>query len=1028
MRLFSQIYFLFFLSYNKESNMYKALMHSVIKSKDQFKKQRNGFKISTKPKSIYGGQSPIQLGTTCEEFVTPDTNNMDENKLVKKINKELQYNVKLMKYLYDNDIEFIQKSEDYHKPPGYFICRIIGYESININSWYNEKQGKMTKIPDIRYKIQIVGFIPKTTNSQINLNSIIQVPEDYINIWQNYREFKIKIMKTKPDLEKMLKYLEINFIKCGVAHSKKVLNGNLVVHDMNKTLSIKYDFDNIVDSMDNISKVKENDKSPIKIDNNILQQKQKFNLLDIYYYKNLPNSQSVIQTEINDYFNVCQSHYNIKPNKQFKFIFNKDYFNKYSHNDNDNKNKFINLNKLKLSKDDMDRRVSQYQYNKTVYEEKLDTINKNLKKKAISVIKDFVKSDSETLGNIDEDKTMNNSSEQNVKKMMFLSHNIQNKNGKETNDENDIQGVGISNIFRQYSEMLFGQDVVNGNININKQNDNAFEFTKSMIILLQETNWLAIDETIYGQGDVYYVPCDVANGSLFMYGKTLYGYNTFRSLAKDDNSKTLVYKHIDIDCINYNHSDILEEIRKCKKKYDEKKNKKKSQEGGTERELRKRTATEQTDEAQLNTGQVQTRIGKDQTSKSSQSKKQKVQVQVCQEKPDKTEYIKNYIYNTSLMIDDEKSSFKMLELKYRLFFDFLKKYNENNEIDNEMFLNSIFLRPQFELNYLNFKENEFKGRIMVHDLTDWFQKGLTETINYSSVIHGKISKSMTIKNQRLFAISCDERMNFTNSFRNIDSRNNKTKQLCTIFSSEFFDPRENSDETHVLLIGIGVAGPTKNHVAMVIANKTFEEVVINVHLESAGQGDKANSNEYALAELDVLLNCILGNNIHPFFEKHNNKIKTIRIFSDFNLLSNVIADRLKKFKIQKQFKNFKFNMLLDGVKTHDNVKKINKNSYETSELDAKKINSGCIDNVIYISKVKSIEDNIEKCIIGERKLPSEKYTKDQYDSLSDHSPMIIIENMPSDTASFNKNRDNSPSVIDNRTKYLLNPRTPSMFK
>jgi len=829
-----------------------------------------------------------------------------------------------------------------------------------------------------------------------------------------------------------LKYLEINFIKCGVAHSKKVLNGNLVVHDMNKTLSIKYDFDNIVDSMDSISKVKENDKSPIKIENNILQQKQKFNLLDIYYYKNLPNSQSVIQTEIKDYFNVCQSHYNIKANKQFKFIFNKDYLNKYSHNDN--KNKFINLNKLKLSKDDMDRRVSQYQYDKTVYEEKLDAINKNLKEKAISVIKDFVKSDSETLGNIDEDKAMN-SSEQNVKKMMFLSHNIQNKNGKETNDENDIQGVGISNIFRQYSEMLFGQNVVNGNIN--KQNDNAFEFTKSMIILLQETNWLAIDETIYGQGDVYYVPCDVANGSLFMYGKTVYGYNTFRSLAKDDNSKTLVYKHIDIDCIHYNKGEILEEIQDCKKKYDEKKNKKKSQEGGTERESRsgtKRRATEQTitDEAQLNTGKDQTRTGKaqtntgkDQTSTSSQSKKRKVQVQVCQEKPDKTKYIKNYIYNTSLMIEDEKSSFKTLELKYRLFFDFLKKYNENNQIDNEMFLNSIFLRPQFELNYFNFNENEFKGRIMVHDLTDWFQKGLTETINSSSVIHGKISKSMTIKNQRLFAISCDERMNFTNSFRNIDSRNNKTKQLCTIFSSEFFDPRENSDETHVLLIGIGVAGPTKNHVAMVIANKTFEEVVINVHLESAGQGDKANSNEYALAELDILLNCILGNNIHPFFEKHNNTIKTIRIFSDFNLLSNVIADRLKKFKIHRKMKDYKFHMLLEGVKTHDNVKKKDTTSshYSTEDINPKKINSGCIDNVIYITKVQSIEDNIEKCIIGERKLPSETYTKDQYDSLSDHSPMIIIEDIQNtyELNKVNSHHDNSPSVIDNRTKYLLNP-------
>ena len=142
--------------------------------------------------------------------------------------------------------------------------------------------------------------------------------------------------------------------------------------------------------------------------------------------------------------------------------------------------------------------------------------------------------------------------------------------------------------------------------------------------------------------------------------------------------------------------------------------------------------------------------------------------------------------------DLEEFDFQSLKIKYFSFFEYLKNYTtlpilddlkkqktdttqltrkQKNESQKENpFLNSIFLYPQFKMNYLNFDENVYKGRIMVHDLTHFFEEGLTEKRR----IYGRISMN---QGQKLFAISCDERMNFANSLRNQDSRNNKTKQL-----------------------------------------------------------------------------------------------------------------------------------------------------------------------------------------------------------------------------------------------------------
>lgn len=964
-------------------------MHSVIKSKDQFKKQRNDIKISTKPKSIYGGQL-IQ----CKASDYSDIKNIENIKT--KIQEEIKYFQRMITFLYDNDIEFlidIKFVNPEFDTNGNFICKIISYNFADKTNIQNIKSsleytilicGYISERNDINKDVQewigrfaTFWFLRNSPNFNQLTNKQFEPPgsnkiaiKDDNNVALNVDINPLEFWKH------FLKLIKTNGIKCGISHSKQYQK--IVIFTNTIEESIKNVYRNEIDNTE-ISEIKSKFKNishqfenyPIAIDNNTY--------YIIYYRK------PIIDIE-KEYFNLCNNTI-LKDNNQFKFIFNNT--NLIQNQYNDIKNKFINLNKLKTS--NMEANV----------EKQIKKINTELKTITVNIMNKFVENDKKSnFGN----------------KLLFISHNIQNKNGKETNDENSFEGVGITNIFRQYSEMLFGKkNIVDHDSSMHSTK--AFQFTQSMVILLQETNWLAIDTTIYGKGDVYYVNCDVANGSLFLYGKTVYGYNTFRSLEKQKSNTSNIYNHVDIDTIGYQKDNISKNMKYCKKLYMERykqyKNKKTIIEGGNR--SNKRTRDDITSVQQSKTTQKSKRF---KTGKN--------------DFIDKSEYINNYIQNVIYDLKNENVDFESLRIKYFGFFDYLRNFEnlpskQHKKNEENPFLNSIFLYPQFKLNYIDFEQNHFEGKIMVHDLTDWFEEGLTE----NNLVFGKVSIK---SDQRLFAISCDERMNFTNSLRNADSRNNKTKQLCTIFSSEFFDPREKQDETHVLLIGIGVAGPTKNHVAMVIANKTFEEVVINVHLESAGQGDKTNSNEYALAELDVLLNCILGNNIHPFFIKHKKTIKTIRIFSDFNLLSNVIAERLKKFKIKKSFKDFKFNMLLDGVKTHDNVKKKDGSAsqYITDKVNIKKVNSGCIDNVIYITKVKSIQNNIEKCIIGERKLPSETYTKEQYNSLSDHSPMIIIEDMPSDNTSFNNKNYNksSPNIIDIRTKKLSviseNPSKSSM--
>ena len=999
MRLFLLIYFLLIspIQNKKEyiNNMFKfvdSLVNSIIK-------------ITTKPSQKVkvirrkkGGdsQQPSAKKRKRDQSFDQTVSQPSIIEFVNKINKELDYNAKMLKYLFENEVEFIVNGEDYDANlNGKIICVIKGYV-INTDKWFDYQTMRMKKVPELKYTLQYRGYFPARSDNNNKFTQVDKYVWKDVSIYQNYNKFTAS---KNSKLEDILQYLKINFIKTTLNHTQKFKY--FVAYTDDETLSIVSDVNNEIQKQ--ISAIQQGKKLSkiekyryksyeVKIDNTSK---------EILYYKDLPNA-GELRNKI-EYFNVCQGSEPVT-NNQFNFIFNQDYFKTNHYYDN---NKFINLNLLKISDKAMTIQESQYGND---FKSKIEQIHKNMKKKTIEVVKEFVKNDEANINN---------------QLLMFISHNVQNKNGKEPKDEDSVEGVGLSNIFRQYSEMLFGQDTTSYNTDLKSK---AFQFTKSMIILLQETNWLAIDTTIYGMGNVYFVNCDLANGSLFVYGNDnlLYGYNTFRSCKLDENQKDIC-KYIDINAISTTMIPaVSKNLQNCKNIYDRLKERYKKTKGGTPG-----TKTRQTNlgdsTKKTTTPSVEQRSFKNDNS--SPKVKGTKGTKAEQELIDETKFINSYLQNMTRNLNKAmresniknlKKNLKILKIKYHSFFFYLENYyDETNatKIDKEL-LYCVFLHPQFKMKYMNFEKNVFKGSIMVHDLTNWFEKGLTE----NEKVFGKISMD---NNQRLFAISCDERMNFTNDLRDNDSRNNKTKQLCTMFSSDFFDPCFQKDETHVLLIGLGVAGPTKNHVAMLVANKKFEEIVINVHLEPSGQGDKVDSSEYALAELDALLNSICGNNIHPFFKKHKATIKNMRIFSDFNLLSNVIAERLKNFKINKGFKEFKFKLLLDRVKTHDNVKK-KKNTYHTVELDEKKVNSGCIDNVIYITKVKSIEEKIQNVIVGNRKLPDEKYTEEVYNSLSDHSSIIIIEDIDTniDNSHSSNTSDASADEYDLRTMSIQETFAP----
>jgi hypothetical protein len=418
---------------------------------------------------------------------------------------------------------------------------------------------------------------------------------------------------------------------------------------------------------------------------------------------------------------------------------------------------------------------------------------------------------------------------------------------------------------------------------------------------------------------------------------------------------------------------------------------------------------------------------------------------------------------------ETKSEFQHLLLQYNTFLnpliyliyeidDFNNTSNNTqypnvteqiHELFQEHLITSVFNHPQFRMTEFNYDTNVFKGKIMVHDITEYIVEGLaiTDPTKLLKKVTQKEKKQLKVKggnpqswrndwrtdNRKLFAISCDERMN-------LDKDEKNTKQLCTIFSSDYFDPRISRKETHVLLIGLGVTGPSLNHVALVIANNDFTDVTINVHLESGGQGAKKDKigHQYAIAELDALLQSVVGNEVHPFFERHKDKIQNIRIFGDFNLTSNAIAKHLMGFKIDKKYKMYKMKLLLDRIKTHDNVNVTidkNTNTVKTSMPITKNGNNsndneerqGCIDNVIYITKQKT--NKLNGVFIGNRKVPGKAYNVDKYKHLSDHSPVVIIEEETSDSFNYVSSLESLNSFkIESPASLFLQPQSPDKLK
>ena len=592
----------------------------------------------------------------------------------------------------------------------------------------------------------------------------------------------------------------------------------------------------------------------------------------------------------------------------------------------------------------------------------------------------------------------------NKNKFMFISHNIQFREAEN----------GLAYIFQYYKNNFFNNKILGRQNDENQslqsvdkqeeENNKLHHMMKqNLIFVFQEAGWKSLDETIYGEGDFMYVNCAVGNGELFLYKNMIYGSNSFRTGTYTDKNLIYKHKHIETDKDNniklnlFNDGDkekIKLKFIHCNKIYHELKNKKSI--GGNSAYKRGRSSI-------------------DNPSLSPTSKRKKYLGYYEQISADVIQFLDKV--ERKLLEIDRSNEFKKLQIwkanvQMNTIMNMFEKYENSEDVQqifNQLIFDVVYFRPQFAFKKFNIENNSFEGLIMVHDISRFFSKGLiNNNIQNGGVILNKtvVDKALKVREQEhsyLYSISCDERMNFKKEKQNgtLKNNDNKTKQLCLLFHKSFFNPLINTDKTHVLLLGLNVEGPTKNHVALVLASNDFSDVIINVHLESAGQGVSDNSHERALTELDLLLKYIVGRKPHPFFENNKESIERIRIFGDFNLSSTIIAKLLANFKKGQKYKDYKLELLLDNIKTHENqtTTKTAKTPKTTNTM------SGCIDNVIYITKQSAF--NIQNVIIGDRKRKNNNnISKDEEKTLSDHSPLLIIE----DNSPYNNT--NAPMDID----------------
>jgi len=941
-----------------------------------------------------------------DDSVLPTVSVLDD-----KIIECIKFNTRLIKYLYINKIDVIFNQSEFCDMPGNFVCRVIGYNLPNNDFVYNNK-----KFPNLEYTIQIVGYISQIRCDQddtdffdrisppIALNMCGKIESNIIN------SFLINKDKNEYDEDEYFKYIRQNENN----KSKLIESVRLLLTNNHKGIEIdtKTSPLTIVDILNNnylitglkITKIDDNNETVFAngIDDSLYKIIKNDILNNTDYLDEQPKliqaSKSSVQT-----FKEKKVTFMYKGKKKCV----KRYYDPYS----DITEKFFTCNIDEIDDSKMKRKFKFLTKKDDVKDNKGKVLNVNLKD-------DFENERSNVIENAK--KVITNAKNKN--KNIYITHNIQNKESEN----------GVACVLDKYKEEFL---------------PDGFSFIEStnLVILFQEAGWKSLDETIYGKGDFMYTNCEISNGSLMidLKSRSMYGNNTYRRGQLKNSGSFKYFKTIET---NYYEKDenikeyIKKNVQECIDIFSNK----------------------------HMTGGVRSQSGISYSFKNTSVPLSNSKSSIERKYPDIVEFFSTLKSRLRMIANSDAATARefwtksQMNFKYRdILFD-LKYIIENREGDHEeifenivdvLIYESVYLHPQVKiLKYDLENERNFAAQILVHDMTDDFNKGAVcqSSQNDSMDISPKnVQFSQTrsgIKNNmpKLFAISCDERMNFEKKDFNIKKKKEKKtigndkKQLCTIFSSEFFDPRLDTDETHVLLIAIETSGDDKNHVALVIADNKFEEIVINVHLESGGQGVDTQSHQYALSELNILLNNIVGNKVHPFFEKHKDTIKNIRIFSDFNLTSNAIATKLINFSINKKFKEYKFSLLLDRIKTHDSVKidtvngvapkkgqKIESNANITLK-ESEDVPKGCIDNVIYITNTRNTKksSNINKIIIGSRKLKGRQYKYRDFSVLSDHSPIVVVENDASDTsaasaasaASASASLDNSNDLL---TKYQL---------
>ena len=873
-----------------------------------------------------------------------------------------KYCVNLIKYLYENQTEFILNQSLYCDMPGNYYCKIIGYNIPEVLTKEN--------IKDIKYTIEINGYL--SYFQKISNIMPLNICENAKIMIDRYEKGQIPKFADEADYFEKIKEFERNdFSDDSPTKTSNELVLSLTDHYNYKTL---YD----------------------KLENNYLISALKITKKD--------KNNQIIPTNEED-----QSIYSTIKN-EMKFILpNKSQTNKKI----TQSDKKWEMTEIEFEFDGELQKVKKYGYQPSLFdtcdnmESKDDT--KSQKVKFITRLKD-VKNNKGKILNLnlwDDDQKIDAVSLAKErfsasKGMIYLTHNIQNKEAEN----------GFASVMKQYRKEFLESSLVS-------VNNFRYEQTyPNFVLLFQEAGWKSLDETIYGHGQFMYTNCEIANGHLMVkYNDDkddydVYSHYTYRAGKQLKDKK--YYQSMINNEIQYTDDDKINIINKLNVLIQHFKTIESRQSGG----VMSMSASQPT-------------------------------------RSDQT-YIDDYLTKLEQIIKD-KSLLKnsRINFHYKDIIQILKKspqlkIDETKKIDEILTVlkESVFFHPQLQITEI--KNNNYLGEIMVHDLTNYFEKG---SVIGDKVTVSKRSRQESLKSlksskrqkrggkateaidtaiyfgKRLFSISCDERMNF--EVQNKITREkigNDKKQLCTIFSSEFFDPRSNQDKSHVLLIAIETAGPDRNHVALVIANKSFTEVVINVHLESGGQGVTNTSTQFAITELNILLDNIIGSNQHQFFKDHKDTIENIRIFGDFNLTSNVIYNTLASFAKKQKIKDHNLYILMDRIKTHNNVKvqKVNDVNYDSKipikpedTVDLKQESSygnvsGCIDNVIYITKnnINMMNKKVEKIIVGGRKLSGKQYKYSDYKELSDHSPIVILENHNEIEASMDISDDSQKETDD----------------